>query len=209
MTWTVEEGLPPGFSERLKSLDASKASPAAYQAAFNDLLTKLKHTPRTGWVDRGLADPESIADHMWRMSVMCWESHDSAENKVKRIQIALVHDVAEAIVGDLTPYCGISVEEKHDRERQAMEYLSQLASKFNPQFADEILECWNDYERAQTPDALFVKDIDKLELYDQSRSYGRTYRQDMSSFDGVKSKIKSSEVKEWANGVDEWDSVAP
>ena len=33
------------------------------------------------------------------------------------IKIALVHDMCEAIVGDITPHCGISVEEKHRREK--------------------------------------------------------------------------------------------
>lgn len=30
--------------------------------------------------------------------------------------MALVHDMAEAIVGDITPYCGVSVEEKRKME---------------------------------------------------------------------------------------------
>lgn len=34
--------------------------------------------------------------------------------------MALVHDMAEAIVGDITPHCGISATEKHDREQAPM-----------------------------------------------------------------------------------------
>lgn len=30
--------------------------------------------------------------------------------------MALVHDIAECIVGDLTPFCGVTKEEKHKRE---------------------------------------------------------------------------------------------
>lgn len=33
---------------------------------------------------------------------------------------ALVHDLAESIVGDITPYCGVSKEEKQRREMEAM-----------------------------------------------------------------------------------------
>ena len=33
------------------------------------------------------------------------------------MKIALVHDLAECIVGDITPYCGVSPEEKDRRER--------------------------------------------------------------------------------------------
>ncbi len=30
--------------------------------------------------------------------------------------MALVHDLAECLVGDITPFCGVSREEKHKRE---------------------------------------------------------------------------------------------
>lgn len=39
---------------------------------------------------------------------------------------ALIHDLAECIVGDLTPHCGVSPEEKHRREDEAMKTISGL-----------------------------------------------------------------------------------
>lgn len=39
---------------------------------------------------------------------------------------ALIHDLAESIVGDITPYCGISKEEKKQKELDAMEEISKL-----------------------------------------------------------------------------------
>lgn len=36
------------------------------------------------------------------------------------IKLALVHDVAEAIVGDITPTCGVSDEEKYALEARAV-----------------------------------------------------------------------------------------
>ena len=33
------------------------------------------------------------------------------------IKMALVHDLGESVVGDLTPHCGVSREEKHQREK--------------------------------------------------------------------------------------------
>lgn len=40
--------------------------------------------------------------------------------------IALVHDLAESIVGDLTPYCGVSKEDKKMMEQKAMEEICKL-----------------------------------------------------------------------------------
>ena len=36
--------------------------------------------------------------------------------------MALVHDLAESIVGDLTPSSGVSKEEKHSREKVSLQY---------------------------------------------------------------------------------------
>lgn len=40
--------------------------------------------------------------------------------------LALVHDLAEAIVGDITPYCGVSKEDKKQREMDAMQEIAKL-----------------------------------------------------------------------------------
>ena len=37
--------------------------------------------------------------------------------------MALVHDLAECIVGDITPHCGVSKEDKHRMEDEAMEKI--------------------------------------------------------------------------------------
>lgn len=37
-----------------------------------------------------------------------------------------MHDLAESIVGDITPYCGVSKEDKRQREMDAMEEIAKL-----------------------------------------------------------------------------------
>lgn len=32
------------------------------------------------------------------------------------MKMAIIHDLAECIVGDITPFCGVSKEDKHARE---------------------------------------------------------------------------------------------
>ena len=41
----------------------------------------------------------------------------------KCVKMALVHDIAEAIVGDLTPHDPVTPAEKHAREAQAVERM--------------------------------------------------------------------------------------
>ena len=56
--------------------------------------------------------PESVADHMYRMSMLSFAICDKNINKDLLIKICLVHDIAESIVGDITPYDGVTKEEK-------------------------------------------------------------------------------------------------
>lgn len=100
---------------------------------------KLKTLKRTGWVHNGkfiawhhwfllysclnltccyveIPLPESVADHMYRMSMLSMLITDTAVNKDHLMKICMVHDLAESIVGDITPHCGVSKEDKRKLE---------------------------------------------------------------------------------------------
>lgn len=42
------------------------------------------------------------------------------------MELAVIHDLAECIVGDITPHCGISADEKRKKEQAAMEQITRL-----------------------------------------------------------------------------------
>ena len=48
----------------------------------------------------------------------------------KLLRMALIHDMAECIVGDITPFDGISSEKKHELEVNAMGYLGNLPRSY-------------------------------------------------------------------------------
>lgn len=50
---------------------------------------------------------------------------------IRCLKMCLVHDMAESIVGDLTPHCGVSVEDKHRQEEEAMETLVKLVPELS------------------------------------------------------------------------------
>lgn len=81
------------------------------------LVEKLKTQKRTGWVREGIKGPESIADHMYRMAVLSLLSEEDEELDIaKCVQMAVVHDLAEASVGDITPFDGITKAQKQKLE---------------------------------------------------------------------------------------------
>lgn len=94
---------------------------------FPIFLIYLQHTKRTGWVLRDVNDCESISGHMYRMSMMTFLL-DGTEglNQIRCMELALVHDLAESLVGDITPFCGVSKDDKRALEFKAMEDICKL-----------------------------------------------------------------------------------
>ena len=151
---------------------APPASDAPSRAIdFLTLTRTLKTTKRTGWVLRGVPNPESIADHMYRMSLMSMIASFSngALDTNRCIKLALVHDLAEAKVGDITPHCGVSDEEKYRLELQTMEQISDMLG--GNMGGDEILALWKEYEEGTTEEAKLLKDLDKIEMILQAQEY--------------------------------------
>ncbi|KOB70978.1 hypothetical protein OBRU01_14494 [Operophtera brumata] len=87
---------------------------------FLELVGRLKHVKRTGWVICDIDDCESIAGHMYRMGMMTFLLTDE-NNPTKLDRFRCLQ-----IVGDLTPHCGVSPEDKHRQEDEAMQKIAEL-----------------------------------------------------------------------------------
>ncbi|XP_038624707.1 5'-deoxynucleotidase HDDC2 [Tachyglossus aculeatus] len=135
---------------------------------FMRLLGQLKRVPRTGWVYRNVKKPESVSDHMYRMSIMALVTEDKNLNKDRCVRLALVHDMAECIVGDIAPADNVPKEEKHRREEEAMKQLTRLLSE---DVRKEIFDLWEEYENQASAEAKFVKELDQCEMILQAFEY--------------------------------------
>lgn len=64
---------------------------------------------------------------MYRMSMLTFLLDGSEGlNQIRCMELALVHDLAESLVGDITPFCGVSKDEKRAMEFKAMEDICKL-----------------------------------------------------------------------------------
>ncbi|CAD6944809.1 unnamed protein product [Tilletia caries] len=143
---------------------------------FMHRLEMLKKNKRTGWYHHRVANPESISDHMYRMSIlaMLCASDDSGLDVGKCVMLALVHDMAEAEVGDLTPRDNIEKAEKLRREAGAMVYFAY--DLLGGSRAGQRIEAlWEEYEARETPESKLVKDLDRFELCLQALEYEREF----------------------------------
>ncbi|KAK5686461.1 hypothetical protein LTS10_002579 [Elasticomyces elasticus] len=181
---------------------------------FFHALTLLKTTKREGWRRFGINDGESISDHMYRMSIitlLCPPSLASTLDIPRCTRMALVHDMAEALVGDITPIDGVSKPEKSRREGETMDYLcSGLLGRVGGGVAgrgglagEGIREVWQEYEDGLTRESVFVHDVDKVELLLQMVEYekAKNGQLDLGEFAWVAKRIVMPEVKEWAEEI--------
>lgn len=163
----------------------------------NELLPTTTNTHRSG---------ESISDHMYRMSIITLFAPTSLSSKINIphcMKMALIHDMAEALVGDITPVDGVPKAEKSRRESTTMDYLTNsLLGKVNGGMTgQEIKEIWQEYEDSETLESHFVHDVDKLELILQFFEYERSGKGALPEFALVAEKIVLPEVKIWADEV--------
>ncbi|KAF9426082.1 HD domain-containing protein 2 [Podila epigama] len=182
----------------------AKAQSVRGTLQFLHIVEKLKRTKRTGWINNGIKPAESIADHMYRMGIMAMliDEKTAGVNKDRCLKMAIVHDLAESLVGDITPYDGVSVEDKHTQERNAMHHLCHELLGWTEQ-AQEISGLWAEYEAAATPEALLVKDFDKFEMIMQALEYEQSEETTLESFfAGTRGKFKHPMVTAWVNELD-------
>jgi putative hydrolase of HD superfamily len=165
-------------------------------ARFFTRVQALKRVPRSGWVDRGVPLPEveSVADHTWQTALIAWlTAIDGTALDVNRVlQLAMIHDLAEVIVGDQPPYAEDEVPDPADRvalaaffgQRHVRSVEAKVAKRraedaafavliadLSPPVHDLLAGLWEEYEEQATPEARFVKQADTLEAYLQSRHY--------------------------------------
>uniref|UniRef100_A0A1A8F8U9 5'-deoxynucleotidase HDDC2 n=1 Tax=Nothobranchius korthausae TaxID=1143690 RepID=A0A1A8F8U9_9TELE len=170
---------------------------------FMKLIGQLKRVPRTGWVYRKVKNPESVSDHMYRMAMMSLTITDPSVNKDRCIKLALVHDMAECIVGDIAPSDNVSKEEKHRREKEAMEHLTSLLPEGLKQ---EIFALWEEYEHQSSPEARLVKQFDLLEMILQAHEYEElegTPGRLQEFFDSTKGRFQHKDVLRFVDCLNE------
>ena len=121
------------------------------------------------------------------------------------MKISLAHDMAEAIVGDITPFDKkIGKEEKHHRELSTIEFLcTEIVEPYNPEAAKDLLAAWLEYEDQTTIEAKYVKDLDKFEMLVQCFEYEKMYegKKDLSQFYGCVKEITTDEVSGWTHDL--------
>lgn len=164
----------------------------------------LKKKKRRGWLVHHIKDSESTASHIFRMAVLSWILGRKKKLNVEKIlKMALIHDLCEVFTFDETPYDPLlpkknnspqdkkrtaeilkkwpefTLEQKREKVRRKFEREHQACQKL---LADlpvdkrkKIENLWLDFEKGESREARFVKQVDKAENFLQGMEYWEKY----------------------------------
>ncbi|MFA6064418.1 MAG: HD domain-containing protein [archaeon] len=127
---------------------------------------KLKYTMRYSSCPKKIQD--SSAEHSWHLTVMIpliAEELGLKINVLHAVEIALVHDLAEkTLKEDFDSFLVASGKlSETDKDKGELEEMNKLRKKYS--FGEKIYSLWREYEDNKTPEAKFVKAMDKLEAH--------------------------------------------
>lgn len=121
---------------------------------------RLKSTLRSGHTSQGR--PESTAEHSWRLCLLAtlFDRELGDCDRLKLIKMCIVHDLGEAISGDVPAIHQSADDGRAEREKTD---LMTLCAPLPDDLRAEIMELWADYSEGKSTEAIFAKGFDKLE----------------------------------------------
>ena len=128
--------------------------------SFIQQAEKLKDVLRSAHTSNGRR--ESTAEHTWRLCLMAmvFEPEFTGLNFSKLLKLCIIHDLGEAISGDIP-----AIEQQPDRNKSVQERadLIILLEPLDEFRRIEFLALWDEYENASSPEAIMIKGLDKIE----------------------------------------------
>jgi putative hydrolase of HD superfamily len=127
---------------------------------FLQSASALKDTLRTGRTASGRR--ESTADHSWRLCLLAMLLADDLEglDLVRLLQLCVVHDLAEAVTGDVPAPDQAAADGRKERERDA---LRLLCAPLQEDLQRRIEDLCAEYDAGCTPESVMAKGLDKIE----------------------------------------------
>ena len=172
---------------------------------------RLKDVLRSARTSGGRA--ESTAEHSWRLCLMAIVFEDALPpaDFLKVLKMCVIHDLGEAIHGDVPAIHQEAHAGKSARERDD---LLMLTKPLDEPLRGHILALWDEYESASSAEARTVKALDKLETilqhnqgdnapdfdYGFNLSYGRQYTSASPLFEALRALVDEDTSRNMRDG---------
>lgn len=149
--------------------------------SFAKLIGKSKKVKRAGWVRESIGNPESVAEHCFRLSVLAMVLADRlGVDQNKLIKMAIIHDLGETKTGDMVVERGTNIDyemkkKKEDAERKIIQETFSV-------FGNEYKEIFQEMIERKTNEAKIFWQLDKLEMAIQALEYEKEQKKNLEEF---------------------------
>jgi len=134
---------------------------------------RLKTEERKGWKKLRLKRVESVADHSFALAILAMLESDRRRFDTETVlKLALMHDLEEAITGDLTPQ-DKKLRGDQTTRREKQKAIEELIMSLPPKSRSSYRGLWTDLRHSRTREARLVHQLDKLEMAFQASEYAR------------------------------------
>lgn len=143
--------------------------------AHSETLTEI---PRTGYILEGVEGAERVSSHCFGvvlLTMLLSELVDGVDGE-RAVRMAIIHDLPESIIGDLTP--------------SSSEYINKKKAEIGASKAifsgcDDFHNLFTEFMLGESIESKLVHDADKLQMMARVHRYRRQGRGDMSRFSDV------------------------
>jgi putative hydrolase of HD superfamily len=140
-----------------------------------------KKLPRTGWVREKVNDPESVAEHAFRVIVMCMALAPSLEvDQNKLVKMAIIHDLGETATGDIVVERRGKID--HEKRKSKEKIEKEAIRNILYGYGEDYSKLFQEMIERKTREVKIFWEIDVLERTIQAYEYERDQKKDLSEF---------------------------
>jgi putative hydrolase of HD superfamily len=147
-------------------LTAKKSQRLDAQFAFLNEADRLKSVPRATTLVDG-SRPENSGEHSWHLALYAMVLADQAGDGVnidRVIKMLILHDLVEIDVGDVPIHSANGQAHSSTSVQQAESRAAdRIFGLLPPDLAAPFRALWDEFEAAETPDAIFAKSLDRVQ----------------------------------------------
>jgi putative hydrolase of HD superfamily len=150
--------------------------------ALAGIVGKLKQLKRTGWVMFNVSEPESVAEHSFSLAMLALTvAKDYGLDEAKVVKMALLHDLGEAIIGDVvTQRRSRILPNQAAKQQRELAAMRQIAG--NAGHESDWTSIFEEFVAGATPEARLVQDLDRLDAAIQATEYHDRFGLDPSEW---------------------------
>ena len=144
--------------------------------SFFTIVEKLKGVDREGWRLSGLKRFEHVGDHSYGVALISYIfAKRYGLDADKCMFMGLIHDLSEAIHGDIATRLNEKDQVMSNKEKRAIENRSMLKIlRILPKKEQSLfISIWKEYSERKTPEAKLVNQVDKLDMILMLNDYAK------------------------------------